>query len=88
MEGLDINDGLTALAVLGLAGLLGTMLFTQLDGWAPVWNAWLVADAGLGYAESSPKTEFFSQLPVVIFIYWMLAVIALASPRALTVGNG
>ena len=84
MEGFDVADGLTGLAILGVAGLLSAALFGQLEDWWPVWTAWLTSDAGMGFAEDSPKTDFFSQLPLLVLIYYILAVIALASPVALT----
>ena len=46
------NAGLGILAVLGVASILTTVTFLQLEAWAPTWEAWLAAapPQGAGYS--------------------------------------
>ena len=81
------NAGLGILAVLGVASILTTVTFLQLEAWAPTWEAWLAAAPPQGAGYSGDRLQYFKHLPTFMVGAMIAVVLAMASPVALRIGR-
>ena len=72
--------GLTSLAILCLAALVGGVMFTQAVAWAPTWEAWLAAPPPHGSGLGNAYVQAFRPLPVYMALAEILVILSMASP--------
>ena len=79
-DNLSPSAGLTALAILCLAAIVGGIMFAQMMAWAPIWEAWLEAPPPHGSGLGNAYVKAFKPLPVYMVLAEILVIIAMASP--------
>ena len=70
--------GMATLAILGIAAVVATITFQQMEAWAPTWEAWLAADQPDGGGFYGERLKFLKMLPTFTVIAQISVVMALA----------
>ena len=78
LSGIAPSAGLTFFVIMGLAGTIGTFVLYQIIDWRVQWELFLD-----GQKDLVAYKDFLVLLPEAMVMFYILAVIALASPVAI-----
>ena len=84
---LDPTAAVAFFGIIGLAVVIGALLFTQMEQWSITWSAWLAAAPPGGAGFSGDKLGYLEKLPSFLVVAYIFVVLAIAAPGAIEIGR-